>query len=56
MLPPLLANAAAAIQERPKKVLIASKIQSSITRPQTSTAMTFFTTIFSMKIKNQHDP
>jgi hypothetical protein len=45
-----------ASQEAPRKVLFATKIQPVITRPQTSTAITFSTNVFSMKIENQHVP
>jgi hypothetical protein len=56
VLPPPLANVAAASQVSPSKVLFAMKSQSAITRPQASAAITFSATIFSMKIKKPTCP
>jgi hypothetical protein len=56
MLLPPFADVVAASQETPSKAIIATNTQSTITRPRTSAAMTFSTTVFSMEIENRHVP
>jgi hypothetical protein len=55
-MPPLLADVTTASQETTSKVIIVTKTRSTITRPQTSAAMTFSVTAFSMEINNQYLP